>query len=263
MPDAAWAEAPVPVRWARPGPVPGAARLPSARLPLTDARQPPRGGPTLPAPAAAPTRQGSTASLPLRIGFLASHGGSSMRTIVAAIRDGRLSHTIPAVAISNNSQSPALAFARESGIPTYHLSDHTHPDPEALDSAILAALRRHEATLVILSGYMRKIGSRTLAAYEGRILNIHPALLPDFGGKGMYGDRVHAAVLAAQAPVSGATVHLVDAEYDHGRTLAQHRVPVLPDDTVQSLGDRVRAAEGPLYVHVLRAIADGTIALDG
>ena len=186
-----------------------------------------------------------------------------MRAIVAAIDDGRLAGALPAVAISNNSQSPALAFARETGIPAYHLSDHTHPEADTLDAAIAAALRRHEATLVILSGYMRKIGPRTLAAYEGRMLNIHPALLPAFGGKGMYGDRVHAAVLAAQAAVSGATVHLVDAEYDHGRTLAQSRVPVFPDDTVQSLGERVRASEGPLYVEVLRGILDGTVRLGG
>ncbi len=185
-----------------------------------------------------------------------------MRAIVEAIRGGRLTGAAPAVAVSNNSGSAALTFARENGIAAYHLSDRTHPDAAELDAAIAAALRRHEAGLVILSGYMRKIGPRTLAAYEGRILNIHPALLPDFGGKGMYGDRVHAAVLAARAPVSGATVHLADAEYDHGRTLAQRQVPVLPGDTVETLGARVRAVEGPLYVDVLRGIADGTIRLD-
>ena len=200
---------------------------------------------------------------PLRLGFLASHGGSSMRAIIAAIDDGRLGGAIPAVAISNNSQSPALVFARQHGIPAYHLSDRTHPEPDGLDAAIAAALRRHEATLVILSGYMRKIGPRTLGAHRGRILNIHPALLPAFGGQGMYGDRVHAAVLAARAVVSGATVHLVDAEYDHGPTLAQSRVPVFPDDTVQSLGERVRASEGPLYVEVVRGILDGSIRLGG
>lgn len=184
-----------------------------------------------------------------------------MRAIVQAHRDGRLPQVTPAVAISNNSQSLAVAFARESGIPAYHLSDRTHPDPDALDAAIAATLVRHEVTLVILSGYMRKIGPRTLSAFDGRILNIHPALLPKFGGRGMYGDRVHAAVLAAKAPVSGATVHLVDAEYDHGRALAQRQVPVLPDDTVESLGARVRATEGLLYLDVLRGIADGSITL--
>ena len=109
---------------------------------------------------------------------------------------------------------------------------------------------------------MKPIGPRTLAAYRRRILNVHPALLPRFGGKGMYGDAVHQAVLDAGAPVTGATIHLVDELYDHGPPVARRKVPVLPNDTVDSLRDRVRVAEHTLYVDTLQAIATGHINLD-
>ncbi len=197
----------------------------------------------------------------MKLGFLASHGGSSMRAIVRAIDAGELDATA-CVVISNNSKSPALAFAVEQGIPAYHLSDRTAGSPDLLDQAICDTLVGHGVELVVLSGYMKKLGAHTLERYHNRVLNVHPALLPKFGGQGMYGDFVHEAVLRAGEQVSGATIHLVDPEYDHGRTLAQREVPVMPGDSVQTLSERVRAAEPGLYVEVLKAIAGGELRLD-
>src|SRR3954451_3698286 len=122
-----------------------------------------------------------------------------------ACADGRIEGAAVVVVISNNSASGALARARTAGIATVHISGVAHPDPGELDRAITAELQHHGAELVVLVGYMRKLGPRTLGAFDGRILNVHPALLPNFGGTGMYGQRVHEAVLAAGESVTGAT----------------------------------------------------------
>jgi phosphoribosylglycinamide formyltransferase-1 len=198
----------------------------------------------------------------LRLGFLASHGGSNVQVIIDACGSGTLDAE-PCVLVSNNSEAPVMARARAAGIATYHLSSHTHPDPSLLDDAILEALTRHGAALIVLAGYMKKIGPRTLARYRGLVLNIHPALLPKFGGQGMYGRRVHEEVLAAGDRVTGVTVHLADEEYDRGPILAQREVPVVRGDTVDSLAARVLEAEHALYVETLARIARGEIRLAG
>jgi len=197
---------------------------------------------------------------PLALGFLASHGGSNLLAILTAIRSGRLPAR-PAVVVSNNSEAGALEHARRFGVPVRHLSSRTHPDPAALDRAILDALQEYGASLVVLAGYMRRLGPLVLRAYAGRVLNIHPALLPAFGGQGMYGLRVHEAVLAAGARESGCTVHLVTAEYDQGPVLAQARVPVQPGDTPETLQARVLEQEHRLYAETLRRIAAGELGL--
>lgn len=197
----------------------------------------------------------------MNIGFLASHGGSNMQAIIDACKEGRLSATA-AVVISNNGDSRALERARTEGIPNYHLSGNTHPDPDDLDRAIMDTLILHKVDVVALAGYMKKLGPKTLAHFRGRILNIHPALLPKFGGKGMYGIHVHEAVLAAGEKESGVTVHLVDEEYDRGPILAQVRVPVMPGDTPEALAERVLAQEHILYSATLQRIATGEIILD-
>jgi phosphoribosylglycinamide formyltransferase 1 len=196
----------------------------------------------------------------LRIGLLASHGGSNLATIVAACREGQIGAE-PVVVIGNNSDAFALERARRAGIPTFHLSSRTHPDPAALDAAIEEALARHGVELVALAGYMKRLGPRVLERWRGRIVNVHPSLLPKFGGQGMYGARVHEAVLAAGEAVSGATIHLVTEEYDQGPVLAQRAVPVLPGDTVETLAERVLREEHALYVETLGRIARGEIAL--
>jgi len=196
----------------------------------------------------------------LVLGILASHGGTNLLAILTAIREGCL----PAragVVISNNSDAGALEHARRFAVPALHLSSRTHPDPAALDAAILEALRTHGVTLAVLAGYLRKLGPRVLAAYRGRILNIHPALLPAFGGQGMYGMRVHQAVLAAGAAESGCTVHVVTEAYDQGPILSQARVRVEPGDTPESLQARVLEQEHRLYPETLRRIALGQLIL--
>lgn len=196
----------------------------------------------------------------LRLAFLSSHGGSNMQAIIDACSDGRLNAELR-VAISNNSRSAALERARRAGIPAYHMSARTYPSSGQLDSAVLRVLEEHEVNLVILAGYMRLLGPQTVSRYRGRILNIHPALLPKFGGRGMYGRTVHEAVLAAGERVTGATVHLVDEQYDHGPVVAQREVPVMDGDTPVTLGERVLRQEHELYVETLQRIERGDIEL--
>lgn len=198
----------------------------------------------------------------LRLGFLASHGGSNVQAILDACRDGRL-EAEPCVVISNNSDAMVLDRAMAARVPAFHLSSHIHPDPARLDEAILATLEKHRVNLIVLAGYMKKLGPKTLARYRGRVLNIHPALLPKYGGQGMYGHHVHEAVISAGEKESGATVHVVDAEYDEGPIVAQQKVPVLPDDTSESLAARVLEVEHQLYAATLQRIASGEIQLQG
>ncbi len=198
----------------------------------------------------------------LRLGILASHAGTTMQAIIDACDDGRL-HAEVRVVISNNSRSGALERARSHGIPAYHLSGATHPDPCDLDSAVLERLTERDVDIVALAGYMKRLGPLVLSRYRGRLVNTHPALLPKFGGQGMYGDRVHEAVLAAGDKVSGATVHLVEGDYDTGPVLSQVEVPVEEGDTLETLRDRVQTAERDHYVEVLERISRGEIGLEG
>jgi len=195
---------------------------------------------------------------PLKLGFLASNNGTGMRAVVAAIEAGAL-NARALVAISNRREAPALTFARDHGVPTRVIA--TKADPDAADAAVAAALKDSGAELVVLSGYLRKLGPRTLAAYRGRILNVHPALLPKYGGPGMYGRRVHDAVAAAGETVSGATVHLVDEEYDHGPAVAQLETPLAPGDDAAAIEAKVTALESGLLVDVLRRISEGALSL--
>lgn len=187
---------------------------------------------------------------PLQIAFLASHGGSAMRFLCTAIDRGELDAEV-AVVIVNNRDGVAFQWAQKRGLAVRHISGKTHPTPALEDAAICEALSNAGTNTVVLSGYMKRLGPSTLKAFTNKILNIHPSLLPKFGGKGMYGDRVHAAVLAAHETESGATVHLVDAHYDEGPVLGQVRVSVDPQDTVDTLRQKVQALEGPLYLEVL------------
>jgi len=190
------------------------------------------------------------AAMALALAILASGAGTTAQAVIDACASGRIDGRVVLV-ISNNADAPVLARAAAAGIAQRHLSRRTHPHPEELDGALVAAVRGAGATHVLLAGYMRPLGPAMLGAFAGRIFNTHPALLPAHGGQGMYGDRVHAAVLAAGEKRSGATVHLVTADYDAGPLVAAAQVPVLPDDDVASLRERVRAAERELVVEVL------------
>ncbi len=196
-----------------------------------------------------------------RLGFFVSHRGSNMRAIVDACQSGRLEAT-PALLISNNRSSAALAWAEETGLPHRFLSPKSAGSEEALDQAHVTALQDAKVDLVILAGYMRKIGPAVLSTYNQRILNIHPALLPKYGGQGMFGHHVHEAVIAAGEPESGVTVHLVDGDYDTGPIVAQAKVPVLEGDTADDLAARVLKAEHRFFAETLARIVTGAIDLD-
>ena len=197
----------------------------------------------------------------MRLGVLASHGGTNLQAIIDACKEGRLDAEVRVV-ISNNSSSMALERAGREGIPHRHLSSKTHPDDTELDRAISSTLECNDVEVVVMAGYMKMLGPTTLERFRNRVLNSHPALLPMFGGKGMYGSRVHEAVLAKAERVTGATIHLADELYDHGSTVAQCEVPVLDGDSLDSLTQRVQESERALWVDTLQKIATSEIDLD-
>lgn len=187
-----------------------------------------------------------------RIAVLASGGGSNLQAIMDYLdRDGDKRCGDVVLVASDRPDAGALDRARGRGIPAAVVKSGRVPD--ACDP--LALLRSHRVDFVALAGYLRLLPREVVQEFPSRIVNIHPALLPAFGGPGMYGDRVHRAVLASGARVSGATVHYVDEEYDRGAILAQWPVPVLADDTVQSLAHRVLKVEHVLYPRVIDAVA--------
>lgn len=194
----------------------------------------------------------------LKLGFLASGNGSSARAIVDAIAAGALDAEARLL-VSNKKSSPALDWTAAMGVPA--LAIPTISDPEASDAALAQAMADHGVELIVMSGYLRRLGPRTLGRYAGRILNIHPGPLPQFGGEGMYGARVHQAVLAAGVPESAIVIHAVDEEYDHGPEIDRRSVPVLPDDTAEALEARVKALEPVFFVETLQRLARGELAL--
>lgn len=200
-------------------------------------------------------------SAKLRIAVMASGSGTTLQAVIDACDAGRLAGEIVLV-ISNNSGSGAVARARRHGLKIAHLSSRTHPDDDALDRAIAESLREQSPDVVLLAGYMKKLGPHVLAAFAGRIINTHPSLLPKFGGKGMYGSHVHAAVVSAGEQRTGVSVHLVDGDYDTGRVLAQREVEVAGADTARSLAERVQSVERPFLIEVLQQIASGAIRLE-
>lgn len=182
-----------------------------------------------------------------------SGAGSNFKALYRNIQERQLPCEI-VMCLSNNSQCGAMAFAREVGIDAVHLSAKTHPVESDYVAAMLHELQKRQVDYILLAGYMKKVPRKVVEAYPKRILNIHPALLPKFGGEGMYGLHVHQAVLAAGEKESGATVHFVDAEYDTGEIILQRRVPVLPDDTPETLAARVQALEHQLYTDALEQV---------
>ncbi len=190
----------------------------------------------------------------IKLGFLASHGGSAAKHLVAACQNGSLNAQAKALA-SNNSKSPALAWAREAGLKTAHISSAKHQTEADLDRALLDFLLATEVNTLVLSGYMKALGPLLTTHFAGRLVNIHPSLLPKHGGRGMYGDHVHRAVLAAADTETGATVHLVTAGIDEGPILAQQRVPVLATDTLETLKARVQSIESELMLRAIQSLA--------
>ena len=203
-----------------------------------------------------------TAPRELRIAVLGSGRGSNFGSIADGIRNGTIPNTKIVVVISNNSRAGILNRAREHGIPAMHLSEGQFPGAGAYVSAFLRELRRYDVNFIVLAGYMKRIPEAIVDTFRNRIINIHPALLPKFGGKGMFGENVHRAVLESGETESGATVHLVDEEYDRGPIVLQRKVPVLGSDTVETLAHRVLAVEHEIYPDAIRLFAEGRVSFD-
>lgn len=191
--------------------------------------------------------------MPLRVAVLLSGSGRTLQNLLDLRERGELDLD-PVLVIGSRPDAFGLERARRAGAPWLVLRRKDFPTDAAFSQQVFGACRQARADLVVLAGWLCLL-CPIPDDFRGRVVNIHPALLPAFGGKGFYGDRVHAAVLAAGATESGCTVHLVDDEYDHGQVLLQRRVPVLPGDDVHALAARVFEAERLAYPEALRALA--------
>lgn len=189
---------------------------------------------------------------PVGIGVLVSGGGSNFEALVAAARRGEIPRADFRLLISNKPGAGALDRAARLGVPARVLDPKTFPDRGACFDAVADDFLEKGVRVVCLAGFLLKVEPNFIRRFPGRILNIHPALLPKFGGKGMYGRHVHEAVLAAGEKESGCTVHLVDDEFDHGPAIARAKVPVVPGDTAEGLAARVLEQEHRLYPAALR-----------
>jgi phosphoribosylglycinamide formyltransferase-1 len=198
----------------------------------------------------------------MKIAVFASGRGSNFQAILNAIDTGFLPVRV-VVLISNKAEAGAMEIARARKISTHHLSRKMFSSEEALADAILEVLEKNHAEFIALAGYLKKIPAEIIRRYRNRIINIHPALLPSFGGEGMYGHHVHESVIASGEKVSGATVHLVDEAYDRGPIVLQKTVDIMPDETPESLAAKVLKVEHEIFPLALKAFAEGRVKVEG
>ncbi len=184
-----------------------------------------------------------------------SGNGSNFKALYQQIRERHLPCQI-VMCLSNNSQCGAMHFAREHGIDAVHLSSKSVPDESAFVQTMLSELEKRHVDLILLAGYMKRVPKEVVQRYPNRILNIHPALLPKFGGEGMYGMNVHRAVIEAKETESGATVHFVTENYDEGEIIVQGKVPIAPDETPESLAAKVLEVEHRIYADALARVLE-------
>jgi phosphoribosylglycinamide formyltransferase-1 len=197
----------------------------------------------------------------LNLGILSSHNGSNVQAIIDSVKNQQLNANI-CVIISNNPNSGTLEKAKKANIPAFCVNEKScSSNVEKVDKELIRIFEKYNVNLVILAGYMKKISPELLKKFNNRILNIHPALLPKFGGKGMFGMNIHKAVIAAKEKFSGATIHLVNENYDEGRILAQEKVAILENDTPETLAKRVLEIEHRLYSNTLSKIANNEILI--
>jgi len=200
----------------------------------------------------------------LRIGVLASGGGTNLQSIIDNCRCGQIDGEV--VVVISDVQCGALERARSAGIPEHWLSRHDKvrfPTREAFDTAVRERLEQHGVELVCLAGYLRIMTPELVDPFAGRMMNIHPALLPSFGGKGMYGHNVHQAVLDHGCKISGCTVHFVWLETDAGPIILQRPVPVEEDDAPETLAARILPHEHDLYAEAIQLFAEGRLRIEG
>lgn len=197
---------------------------------------------------------------PVRLAVLVSGSGTTLQNLIDRIADGSLPAEI-GVVVSSKPDAYALERARLASVPARVVARRDYSDVTSFNDALHAALEPFAPDLVVLAGFLSLFQPR--ARYAGRVLNIHPALIPAFCGPGFYGRKVHEAVLASGVKLSGCTVHFADDEYDRGPIVLQAAVPVLDDDTPETLGHRVRTLENELYPEAIRLWAAGRLRIEG
>ncbi|HEU5299532.1 MAG TPA: phosphoribosylglycinamide formyltransferase [bacterium] len=198
----------------------------------------------------------------IRIGVLASGGGSNLQAIIDACARGEIDGKV-VVVVSNNPKAKALDRARRAGIPAVAMHHRAFPDRDTFDAKLVEILHSYEVDLVCLAGFMRILGPAFIGQFPARIMNIHPALLPSFGGLGMYGERVHKTVLDSGVKFSGCTIHFANEAPDGGPIIVQAIVPVRDDDTVETLASRIAKEEHRLYPEAVRLFAEGRLRVVG
>lgn len=199
----------------------------------------------------------------MKIAVFVSGGGTNLQAIIDRIKEGKLKDVEISLVIASNENAYALQRAADNGIPSVVMSVKAYESREQWDEAVVDKLKEAGAELIVLAGYLSLLGEKTVKAYNNRIINIHPALIPAFCGKGMYGIRPHEAALARGVKVSGATVHLVNENYDEGPILLQKCVDVLPDDTPETLQKRImKECEQDILPRAIGLFAQGKIEIN-
>ena len=197
---------------------------------------------------------------PVRVAVLLSGSGTTLQNLLDRIKAGRLAARI-ALVISSRGDAGGLERAQRAGIPAVAVPRKSFSDVDAFNDALHIELQRHDFDLIVLAGFLSPFQLRN--RYAGRVMNLHPALIPAFCGKGFYGEKVHQAVIESGVKVTGCTVHFADEQYDHGPIILQGTVPVLDDDTPQTLAVRVHAVENELYPQAIGLWAQGRLEVRG
>lgn len=200
-------------------------------------------------------------NLPCRLAVLASQSGTTFESVVIATREGVLNAEV-VLLLTNNPKARVIEKSQTLGVQSQCLNPTEFSSFFEWDEAVCASLKSVQPDLILLAGFLRRLGPATLAAFPGRIINTHPSLLPKYGGQGMYGRKVHEAVIAAQEKQTGVSVHLVSEVYDEGRVIRQKNVPVHADDTAETLEERVKDIEKQFLLEVLKEIVSGSLRLD-
>ncbi len=198
----------------------------------------------------------------MNVAVLGSGRGSNLQAILESLQRGALTDVRICAVISNNSGAGILEIAKQNSIPSFHISQKQCASDDQLNDRLLSTLSQFGTELVVLAGYMKRLDRRIIERYRDRVLNIHPALLPRHGGEGLYGMHVHEAVIRAGEKESGATVHLVDEEYDHGPIVLQRTVPVADGETPESLATKVLEIEHQLLPEAIQLFAEGRITVN-
>lgn len=207
-----------------------------------------------------PSESSVTRGHPFRIAVLISGGGTTLKNLIEKVKSGELPVSIVLV-ISSNPQAKGLQYAEEEGIPAIVVDWNQYRDSNSFSAVIFKHCQEARANLIVMAGFLKKLVIPN--EYENRVVNIHPSLIPAFCGQGFYGYRVHQAVLDYGAKISGCTVHFADNLYDHGPIILQRTVPVLDDDTPETLAKRVAAEEFKAYPEAIRLIAEGRVQVEG